>query len=257
MAVHLSWAEPQSDLVRFVKIERSDDKTTYYVLDTVQATDDGFQKSAANNWVLEYIDLDGTPDHYYRITFLDGDLNPISSPSEPQSILPNKGHPYAQLIPGQRWLKRLTAGPNEQKYNFIPNEIEICQQNADAIIDGTLGITFDDTMNIPPLIFQIADLLGSADLIDMVSRANSPNLNNYARLLRERAYDLLNKIKNGEIQLWYDADDDGKVDEILDFTNIDNLRTGRGLLSFSNPKEPISKWEKEPKIQNQTPGEVI
>ena len=257
MAVHLSWAEPQYDLTRYVQIERAVDKVSFSIIDTIIATSDGYQKSASNEWVLEYIDLNGTPDHYYRITFLDGDYNAISSPSEPQSILPNKGHPYAQLIPGQRWLKRLTAGPNQDKYNFIPGEIEACQRTSDAIIDGTLGLSFDDSTNIPPLIFEIADLLGSADLIEMVTRANSPNLSNYARLLRERAYELLRKIKEGEVLLYYDGDDDGVADDVYTWGESANIKTGSYLLNYSDPSEPIKKWSKTPEKRDIENGSII
>jgi len=73
-AIKIEWSEPTDTNITLIRIDSSATKFgTYTTLtDTLAATSDGNAKTAANTWVVSYIDSVGTFTTWYKLKFFDG-----------------------------------------------------------------------------------------------------------------------------------------------------------------------------------------
>jgi len=84
MARTITWTEPVEDTITKVHIERSATLHGVYTeIADIDATSDGLAKSAANTWVVQYLDTAGTRTDWYRVRFYDGNTTLFSDYSDP------------------------------------------------------------------------------------------------------------------------------------------------------------------------------
>lgn len=109
-------------------------------------------------------------------------------------VVPNDREVYARLLGSSRFLTRLTVGDDTADMLQTEDGLE-CEDYAVERIDSLLGKSFiDTTYGIPPIIRQIADMLGSAHARHFLHVAQDSNESKYAAALEKRALEMLKEI---------------------------------------------------------------
>ena len=120
---------------------------------------------------------------------------------------------YIDLREKSRYLRELTVAGGGKALR--PDEIDIAEEYADAVIEGKLGKSWESG-SVPKLIEHIADLLGSAKAWNFVLVGQLETDGAFPKRLRDEAFELLKEIKSGEIGLKLP---DGTWDEDFSGTN--------------------------------------
>lgn len=104
---------------------------------------------------------------------------------------------YYSLKEKSRYLKEIQVGSNKI---LRQDEITLCDEYADAVIEGKLGKSWE-TGSVPNLIEQIADMLASAKAFRFLHTGVAAKQADSAKTLKEEAFDLLDKIRSGDLGL--------------------------------------------------------
>lgn len=118
-------------------------------------------------------------------------------------IIPADYETYCALHERSRFMMRVTAG-DASKDMIQTEDILECEEFADERIDALLGKSFKDTsLGIPPLIRQIADMLGSAHARHYLHVAQDTAVSKYAEALEQRAEAMIAELVSHKMGIRY------------------------------------------------------
>ena len=118
---------------------------------------------------------------------------------------PQQTQSYYELTPGVGHLKNIGPLATSATEGLTAEDLETAAAYAKAAIDASLGGRYETSTwsgSTPPIISRIAELLGSAEVLDFKhARFDPASSNAYADSLRSEARFLLKEIRSGRLMV--------------------------------------------------------